>query len=73
MKNQNFINHIRDLVEKNIDTEIVRYLKYDLKLDSEGDEDINFTEKQRETVKQLVKDLNNTKEEIMKKIRQDFG
>lgn len=75
MKNKNFIGHIKDLVETGIQTEIIHYLKYDLKLDSEikhtpttGDEVINFTEKQREIVKQLITDLNNTKREIMKKV-----
>lgn len=68
MKNKNFIGHIKDLVETGIQTEIIHYLKYALKLDSEGDEVTNFTEKQREIVKQLIKDLNNTKREIMKKV-----
>ena len=69
MKNKNFIGHIKDLVETGIQTEIIHYLKYDLKLDSEGDPPyIRFTEKQREIVKQLIKDLNNTKREIMKKV-----
>lgn len=72
MKNQNFINHIEDLVEKNIDNEIIHYLKYDLELDSKGDDYIKFTEKQREIVKQLIKNLNSTKKEIMNKIRQEL-
>jgi hypothetical protein len=72
MKNQNFINYMTDLVEKNIDTEILQYLKSGLKLDSEGDDYIKFTEKQREIVKQLVKTLDATKTEIMEKIKQDL-
>ena len=72
MKNQNFINYMTDLVEKNIDTEIIPYLKSGLKLDSEGDDYIKFTEKQREIVKQLVKTLDATKTEIMEKIKQDL-
>lgn len=72
MKNQNFINYMIDLVEKNIDTEIIQYLKSGLKLDSEGDDYIKFTEKQREIVKQLVKTLDEAKTEIMEKIKQDL-
>lgn len=69
MKNKNFIGHIKDLVETGIETEIIYWLKYGLKLDSDGDDTIKFTEKQREIVKQLIKDLSNTKKEIMDKVK----
>jgi len=67
MKNQDFINYVKDNINTGMG-ESIHYLKYGLKLDSEGDDTIKFTEKQRESIKQLVKDLNNTKKEIMKKL-----
>jgi len=71
MKDKDFINYIKDLIDNGL-VETVHYLKLGLELDSKGDKYLNFTERQKELVKQLVKNLNNNAEETMKKLRCDL-